>query len=379
MRILFAIDNLGRGGKERRMLELIKGLLQTGDYQITLVVFSDRIDFDYVYTLPVDLRILIRKPKKDPRVISRFFRICKEKKPGLIHAWGDMSTLIAIPSAFFLGIKLINGSVVNAPNKAGWFDLEYFRKRITIPFSAKIIGNTRAGLKVYDIPVNKAVCIYNGFDFRRLKNLKSPALVRQEFSIHSEKVIGMVGAFEKRKDYKTFLLSAQLVLNQGYDVTFMAIGEGAERKSDMKLVEPKYREKILFTGLQKDVESIIQIFDIGVLSTNALVHGEGISNAILEYMAQGKPVVATAGGGTPEILLEGKTGFLVAPQSVSQMAERIMFLLDNPRTACTMGKRGKEQVKLNFNISNSTPQYQELYQDVLIKSQEVSIGVLEHL
>ena len=83
-------------------------------------------------------------------------------------------------------------------------------------------------------------------------------------------------------------------------------------------------------GRQSDVESIINISNICVLTTNVKIHGEGISNSILEYMAMGKPVIASCGGGTNEIVEDAVTGFLISPLSPRELAEKIEILIDNP-------------------------------------------------
>ncbi|MEM8888332.1 MAG: glycosyltransferase [Bacteroidota bacterium] len=365
MKLLLAIDNLNRGGRERRMLELVKGLLGTGSFQITLIVFSDRLHYKHVHDLDIDLHILVRKPKKDPRVFRKFYKICKNFQPDLIHTWGDMSTIYAIPSAFFLGIKLVNGSVVDAPKDAGWRREEYSRKRIALPFCEKVVGNSQAGLDAYEIPRDKAVCIYNGFDFNRLNELREVEDVRADFKVTAKHVVGMVGAFFDRKDYKTYVAAAKIVLDAGHDVAFLCVGGGQNKQAVFDSIEEKYRKNIIFTGSQEDVESIIHIFDIGVLATNSDIHGEGISNAILEYMAQGKPVVATLGGGTPEIVLDGKTGFTVKPKSPQEMAERIMHLLNHPELAHDMGEKSRERIKNHFNLAHMTAVYMDLYNSVL--------------
>ena len=84
---------------------------------------------------------------------------------------------------------------------------------------------------------------------------------------------------------------------------------------------------IYFLGNQKDVESIVNICDIGVLMTNNLVHQEGVSNSILEYMAFSKPVIASKGGGTSEIVIPEETGFLINPFDVNDLAKKIVYLL----------------------------------------------------
>jgi glycosyltransferase involved in cell wall biosynthesis len=95
------------------------------------------------------------------------------------------------------------------------------------------------------------------------------------------------------------------------------------------------------------------------------VHGEGISNAILEYMALGKPVVATRGGGTAEILLDGETGFLVNPKAVDELTQKLALLLDQPETAVVMGKAGADRVEKHFNLEDMAVRYADLYRRVL--------------
>lgn len=171
-----------------------------------------------------------------------------------------------------------------------------------------------------------------------------------------------MGAFEDRKDYQTYFNAAKKVLDAGHsDVTFLAIGDGKNRAEIEASIEERYKSHIIFTGLQKNVESIIQIMDIGVLSTNADLHGEGISNAILEYMALGKPVIATDGGGTPEIVQEDTTGYLIPNKNPEIMAQRMVHLLKNESLAYHMGRLGKERIKKHFNLEDMTTHYQKLY------------------
>ena len=102
---------------------------------------------------------------------------------------------------------------------------------------------------------------------------------------------------------------------------------------------------IEFVCQQKNVDRIVAAFDIRVLATFA----EGISNSIMEYMAFGKPVVATDGGGTDELVVDGETGFLVPPKQPEALAARIEYLLDNPGIARRMGQAGEARLRDNFS------------------------------
>ncbi len=365
MKILLLVDSLSSGGMQRRLIELIKGLRNYSDVQLQLVVFSDKIHYKEVFDLGIPVQILKRVPKRNPKVFYRLYKLCKSWKPDLIHSWGTMSALLAIPSSQLLGIKLINGNVVDAPKDMGFFDERLFRARLTFFFSTVIIGNSEAGLRAYKVPKLKGICIYNGFDSNRVSNLDQKSIVKEQFHINTEKVIGMVGGFYDRKDFETYILAGLQILGQRNDVTFVAVGDGPNLEKCRAMIPSEYSSTFIFTGVQRDIESIVNIFDVGVLSTNTDVHGEGISNAILEYMALGKPVVATYGGGTDEVVVHNTTGLLVLPKSPNEMTKCLVKLLDDTDRAHKMGEEGKDRVVNFFGLRKMTKSYLELYQNTL--------------
>ncbi len=361
MKILLLTDSLDSGGMERRLIELLKGLRNYPDLSLYLVIFSERIHYREVFDLGIPVKVLKRVPKRNPLVFFRLFKLCRTWKPDLIHSWGTMSAIIAIPSIFLLKIKLINGSIVNATGNMRFFDKALFRVRLTFPFSKVVVGNSLAGLMAYRVPKKKALCIYNGFDMNRVANLRDISIVRERFGIHTKKVIGMVASFTDRKDFNTYLIAALLILEKRKDVTFIAVGDGPNLAVCKMMIPPQYTSYVVFTGVQTDVESIINGFDIGVLCTNTQLHGEGISNAILEYMALEKPVVATIGGGTNEIVNHKITGVLIPPGLPSVLANELCYLLDNPAIGRQMGQEGKRLVSTSFSMDKMTNTYYKLY------------------
>jgi len=365
MRILMFIDSLHSGGKERRLVELIKGLKDYSDIHCELAIMSNDIHYKYVVKQDIRIHYLIRKWKKDPRIFFKLYKLCKEFKPDIIHSWGSMPSVYAFPIAKVLKIKFINAMISDAPLKLKVFSKAWTRSKITFPFSDIILSNSYAGLKSYNAPKNKSYCIHNGFYFERLKKIEDKNNIKIKFGIKTEKVVGMVGAFADRKDYKTYLLAAMKILSKRNDVSFMAIGDGENLEDCKKMVKKEYRDKIIFTGKQNDVESIVKVFDIGVLATNKEVHGEGISNSIMEYMALGKPVIVSSGGGTPEIVEHDKTGFLITPKSIEELASKIEYLLENEKVAVEMGEKGRKRIKKEFGLEKMTNSYVSLYRRLL--------------
>ena len=364
VKVLFLIDSLPRGGKERRMVELLKSLLDTGGYEPVVAILSGKVEYEEIFQLGIPVHTVARKFSKDPRLFMQLYQLCRMERPDVIHSWGYMSSVYVIPAAKAMGIKLVNAIVANAPKKIGLSNKKYLWAKLSFPFSDLVVGNSQAGLRAYRAPGGRSQCVYNGFDFKRVPDASDPEEVRDRLGIEQGQVVGMVGAFHQRKDYRTYLRAAIQLLEEGREASFLAIGDGPLWKECAAMVPPRFRSRMLLPGLRRDVESLIQVFDVGVLATNSLVHGEGISNSILEYMALGKPVVATDGGGTPEIVENGRTGFLVAPLNPEEMAGKIAYLLDHPEKARQMGAEGRRRIETEFTISRMTERYMQIYRDM---------------
>jgi glycosyltransferase involved in cell wall biosynthesis len=367
MKILFFINGIHPGGKERRMIELMKELKLRNETEFELVVMNTEINYPEIFDLKIKIHYLIRKTKKDLSIFSKFYKLCKECKPGIIHCWDSMTAVYAIPVCKLLNIKLINGMVVDTPVKKNILNKNWLRAQLTFPFSNIIIGNSQAGLAAYKAPAKKSLCIYNGIDLNRFENLKEPNSIRKEiFGDKSDDlfIVGMVAAFEVRKDYKTLIDAAIALISSQDKLRFILVGGGAGLNEIKSAVPSSLLNKIVFLGQRSNVESFINIFDVGVLLTNAKVHGEGISNSILEYMALGKPVIASRGGGTNEVIIENETGFLIDPNKKEQLIEKIDLLMKNKNRE-SIGQRGKNLVWEKFNLKTMVNNYTHVYRTLL--------------
>jgi len=363
MKILMVVDSIVKGGKERRMLELVKALTKPGqDYTIYLVSLTNVVEYDYVHKLPIKLEIIERKSKKDPRVVLKLRKIIKTFQPDIIHSWGTMASIyLSLVNLFTAKSRFINGTIADAYQNLDWRDTHYLRVKLTTPFSKIMLGNSQAGIKAYRVPSHKTVCIYNGIDLTRFRNLPSTDTMECQLLGRKKEnsfIAAMVGAFEDRKDYDTLIKAAVKLCSANRNVIFLLIGEG----SLMNAVKQQVPEKMMntnirFLGSRNDIEAILQIVDVGLLITPC----EGISNSIMEYMASSKPVIASRDGGTPELLIDGETGFLVDQKNPEQIIEKMSLLMENPQLAKEMGKKGQQRIQENFDITKMTESYIELY------------------
>lgn len=365
MKIIHFIDGLGRGGKERRLAELLKHIAGNKSSDVELIVMSGDIQYPEVLDLGIPIHYLIRKSRKDPRILWRLFQLCRRSKPDILHVWDSMTAVYAVPVAGLLGVKLINGMITDSYYNHRFLDFYWVRPKLTFRFSDVVVANSHAGLKAYGVPERKGACIHNGFDPARLQGLADRETIREKLGIATKKVVGMVAGFTERKDYAGFIASAEDILRRREDVTFLAIGDGKTLQECRSAVRAENRGRILFPGLQKNVESIMNILDIGVLTTNVDTHEEGISNSILEYMALGKPVIATDSGGTREIVVDGETGFVIRPKDVGALTARIGQILDNPGLGEEMGRRGRQRVFESFTLDAMAERFMKMYEECM--------------
>jgi glycosyltransferase involved in cell wall biosynthesis len=357
IRILFIIGSYGVGGKERQLAELIKGLPKN-NYLISFIVKNG--DAHYLQSIETDIDYFYSLDEKrfGLRSLLKTYRKIKLINPDIIHSWASIATLQAIIIRVFLKFKLIDGSIRDSikPDLLARIII-----KIIALYSDKIIANSKAGLLCYKIPDRKSNFIHNGFDFDRIIGLEPIEKIKSKFNILSPKLVGMVARIDWQKDYPTFIKAANIILLKRNDVQFCIVGDGKDKEKIQNMIASEYKDKFVFTGRQSNVESIINCFDVAVLTTFT----EGISNAVMEYMALGKPVIATDGGGTSEIVKDGVTGYLVKEGDEKQLAEEMQFLLNHPEICLRMGIEGERRITKDFNFKKMINRYQVEYENIL--------------
>ncbi len=182
-----------------------------------------------------------------------------------------------------------------------------------------------------------------------------------------EVVIGLVGRISPFKGQDVFVRAAAKVLERFPTCRFRIIGaalfaEDAYESHVRQLArELRIAQAVTFSGFRADVTRAISELDILV---HASVTGEPFGQVIVEGMAAGKPVVATRGGGVPEIVRDGITGLLVPMRDAAAMAEAIERLLADPAAAAQMGQDGRERVREHFRIEQTAARVEGVYQEI---------------
>ncbi len=358
MRILFLFDGVGRGGRERRFVQLVKGLNHAGYNDLYLINTRDLLEYSELQDYNITIEYLNRH---QVMFLSRLIKRIRYINPDVVQPWIDIDAFYMNIAYYFLPKNVVYISSFIA-------DCNYHKhalwSKLTMAWayrlSRHIISNSIAGFENYRVPQTKRLCIYNGFDFERLK-YRSHTSIRKEMHINTPYIVAMIARMQDNKDFPMYIRAASNILKHRVDVTFLAIGSGPLENEWRKTVPNELKHQIIFTGRRDDIDSILQEVDISVLCTNSDKHGEGVSNSILESMASGVPVVATLGGGTSEIVVDGETGFLVQPKDDATLAEKLCLLLDNNILHRNLSRNSVERIKKFFSLEVSTRKYVEMY------------------
>jgi len=180
--------------------------------------------------------------------------------------------------------------------------------------------------------------------------------------------IALIGRISPWKGQHIFLQAAQSVAERFPNVRFFVIGAALfdEHKYDEEIRQlPKklgIENLVEFTGFCSDIEEVIEGLDLVV---HASMTGEPFGQVIIEGMAAGKPVVATNGGGVPEIVEDGSTGILVPMGDVQAMADAICEILADPVRAREMGIRGRQRVENHFTVELTASKVETVFYEVL--------------
>ena len=364
-RILIFIGSLRSGGKERRLVELLTYLKTKNHFEFLVVLTRNEIHYQGFYELDIPYRIIKKKWKKnDPTIVYQFYKICKQFQPHLIHTWGRMQSFYALPAVIAQKIPLVNSQITGAPTQPTRSSVSYFIDRLNFHFSKVILANSKAGIACYNPPVNKRKVIYNGINLNRFKNLPCVDQVKEKYGITTPYAVLMTASFTSTKDYGLFFRVADKVTRQRNDISF--IGVGGYDKDDLeykKMLEfSSQNPRIFFPGRINDVEALVNACTIGILfSTN----GEGISNSIMEYMALAKPVIASAPGGTKEIVHHQGNGYLITNETEDQIAALIVELIDNREKRECFGKQSEKIIAESFSLDKMGKAFEQVYKEVL--------------
>lgn len=364
IKVLYLIPSLYARGAQRQFLELLSYLNEKNEYEIKVVFTRNIIQYKKFFDLQVPYEVIERKYiKKDPRLFYLFYQTCKKYKPDIIHAWSGMEAFYVLPAVIFLKIPMINYQIQTAPLKYNRWSFSAIINYFNFKFSKVIVSNSFAGLRAFRVNSQDAEVVYNGVDVSRFNLLPNKNKVKEKYGIKTKYAVIMVASFSKDKKYHLFVEVANQVAELRNDVTFIGVGENLRDNREFLKTKKvaEINNRLLFPGRISDVEALANACDIGVLFT----YSEGISNAIIEYMALGKPVIANDGGGTNEIVKNDINGYLINEDNPEEISNLIIDLLDNEEKRIQMGKEGRALIHNLFTIEKMGQKFEEIYKNII--------------
>lgn len=366
MRITFIIESFKRGGKERRCLQLIQGLNKAGYNDIQIIFVNNNIEYPEIYDTTAQIVIIDRKERRlsHLQTYKAIRNVLAEFKPDVVQAWGELSMMYAAFVRLSQKFVYICANVADC-RKLSKFSFRNIVCRLSYSIADSVVGNSNAGLCVYRVSQKKATCIYNGFNENRfvLADSVNYEELKAELGVETKYLVAMFSRIDYYKDPDSFIVLANKVLSVRDDVTFLYIGKGLYYDRYKDVTGPKGR--LRFIGFRSDVESLMTLTDVSVLFTNYKFCQEGLSNSIMESMAFGTPVIATNGGGSPEIIEDGVNGFLVNENNIEESSRILCHLLDNPAELRLVSERARATVQKRFLLNTMVENYLELYKKLL--------------
>ena len=309
--------------------------------------------------------------------VFRLAGIIKKEGIGLIHSHTPLAgTVLSRLSGWVSGIPVLNHThnpeFINRNPLIGSFQslLIWVTSRL---FCARIIAVSefvKTEIVKQGSPADKVTVIYNGIALDSVGSENSRVKIRAEFGLkENQPIIAEVGRLGNDKGQHILIKAAPYIIKKFPEAVFMIVGEDLWKKGEYRkeLEEMSaglgLREKIIFTGYRPDIMDLMAAFDLFVLPS---VFTEGLPVVILEAMLARKAVIAASVGGSPEIVIEGKTGTLVPPENPEKLAEAIIYHLGNPGISGRLAENGHEFVKQRFGLPRMLDETFQIYGELTV-------------
>ncbi|WP_034629661.1 glycosyltransferase family 4 protein [Desulfotruncus alcoholivorax] len=362
------------GGIGKHVLLLAEGLKDDFDVTVACPQGSSLEDNFLakkikILALPLKGIISLKDDFASFKILSNFMR---GERVNLVHAHGAKAALIARPAALWSGVPAsvytVHNSIIN-PKWPSW------KNRIAAAIERALSSSTDCIITVSralceeiitqeNIPRSKIKVIHNGIDFNEF-DYSDNQTTKDKWGIpHHRTVIGTVARMAPQKGLPVLINAAKQIIDK-YDLHFLIAGDGPLRASLQEQVHSAgMQDFFTFTGAVKNVAQVYQVMDIFVLPSIT----EGLPLTILEAMSFGLPVIASAVGGIPELIINNETGLLIPPGNDDELALKIAYLVEFPGKKYELGGKARQLVLNNFAVENMIKKTINLYDNLLHES-----------
>jgi glycosyltransferase involved in cell wall biosynthesis len=350
--VLFLVPNLATGGAERQLAELVTRMDPARFRPLVVCLKTGGPFSDQIRAAGIEVLHLGFRAGWDPRFPWRLARICRERGIRALVLRDFSTGAVGRVVGRALGIRPVimaehsTGTVTPMRRHrvlervlAPWCDGVIAVAEGQIPFLVGEKGHRRDRIRV----------IYNGIDVDRWSPRPPSRKILTEFAVPPDApVVGIVAMLRPEKDHATFLRAAERLAARLPAARFFVVGEGTERAYLQRLAgELDLAGRVHFTGRRADVADLLSTFDACVLCSYTV---ETFPMAFLEAMALERPIVGTRVGGLPEMIDEGRNGFLVPPRDPEALAEALYRVVADREVARAMGRESRRLVRERFSV-----------------------------
>jgi glycosyltransferase involved in cell wall biosynthesis len=193
-----------------------------------------------------------------------------------------------------------------------------------------------------------------------------PHVVRRELGIPKDaKVVGAVGSLRPQKALGRLVVAAEALISDFPDLRVLIVGDGEQHDAIREEVKRRgLGDHVLLLGYRSDVQDVLAAIDVCVSTSQ----WEGSPLAVMEYMAAGKPIVATSVGGVPDLITDGTHGLLVERDNDQRLADSIRTVLGNPELAARLGASAQHRQAAEFTIEGTVRRVESLYETLFASS-----------
>ena len=367
--VLYSFDV---GGLENGVVNLINHMPPERFRHVVVALAQCAPDFcQRVQRADVEFISLHKPPGHGIKLYPRFYRLCRQLRPAIVHTRNLAALEFAVPAALAGVPARVHGEHGWDTSDPGGTQRKYqLLRRAYSPFVNRYValsGQIESYLtERVGIAASRVERICNGVDTLRFQ----PASTRQAvagspFYESDVVVVGTVGRLQTVKDQLNLVRAVAIARAQGEAgarLRLVIAGDGPQRAEvEAEVAASGIGDITWLAGARSDVPELMRALDIFALPSQA----EGISNTILEAMASGLPVVATDVGGNAELVAAGETGALVPAQDPHAMAQALLRYTADAALRQSHGAAGRQRVERSFSIDNMVERYTRLYQSLL--------------
>lgn len=365
-RVCLIIGQLGLGGTEKQVVLLAEGLKRRG-VDVTVVVLTGpgpREEALRDARVPV-VHINLEQPgdwRAVPLLLGAMGRLTaflRRYRPDVVHAFLFHSYVMAAPAARLARIPVLVAGRRSLDDFKRGMRVALWIERIATRLTDLLVANAGAVAECVRVgervPADKITVIYNGLPSTAFEAAE-PAVLQT-----SHPVVLCVANLKEHKGHEHLLAAAALMRERGVLCTLVLAGDGPLR-ADLQRQADELGLDVRILGARTDVDRLMARADVVTLPSMT----EGMSNAVMEGMAAGRPVVATAVGGIPELLADGR-GLLVPPGDPDSLATALASVLTDRELAARMGRAAREWSLAHLSADTMVEQHVSLYNELVTR------------